>query len=165
MKPAAALPCTRKTTHDKLHLTACDLRCSALAKLDAELHENFVVLEEAARQNAAGVGAKDLQRLQLQNASLKGSSMHMHVREEFLDALAFDGPDGRFPRGDEAQYRAALQVGRGLLDRAGRRHTCAVPQSTDAEPGASRRGRSNAQDVSELCFTAFRSLDGGGALF
>lgn len=81
-----------------------------MAKLDAELHESFVVLEEAARQNAAGAGAKDLQRLQLQNASLKGSAMHMRVREEFLDALTCDGPDGRFPRGDEAAYRAALQV-------------------------------------------------------
>jgi len=68
---------------------------SALAKLDGEVHETFTVLEETARQAAAGAGAKDLQRLQLQNASLKGSTLHMHVKEEFLDALAFDGPDGR----------------------------------------------------------------------
>ena len=67
------------------------------------------MLEEAARQNAAGAGAKDLQRLQLQNASLKGSAMHMRVREEFLDALA----SGGLPLGNEAACRAALQVGHG----------------------------------------------------
>lgn len=83
---------------------------SSLAKLDAELHETFGVLEEAARQNAAGAGEKDLARLRMQNTSLKGSSMHMHVREEFLDALAFDGPEGRFPRGDEAAYRADFRA-------------------------------------------------------
>lgn len=103
---------------------------SALAKLDAELHESFVVLEETARQNAAGVGAKDLQRLQLQNASLKGSSMHMHVREEFLDALAFDGPDGRFPRGDEAHYRAALQEDAQRHAEASRAHKAANAKIT-----------------------------------
>lgn len=81
-------------------------KCSSLATLDADLHESFLVLEEAARQNAAGAGAKDLQRLQLQNASLKGSAMHMRVREEFLDALA----SGGLPLGNEAACRAALQV-------------------------------------------------------
>ena len=44
--------------------------CSTLAALDADLHESFLVLEEAARQNAAGAGAKDLQRLQLHQQRL-----------------------------------------------------------------------------------------------
>ena len=65
------------------------------------------------RQSCAGAGAKDLGRLAVQNKSLKCAARNSHVKEEFLDALAFgsglDGCGGGvFPRGDEAQVRAEL---------------------------------------------------------